>query len=103
MLGRPAASIKCTLYHLPASSEIAALAEGTTNSDGRVAAWDKTLVLQENSDYKIRFETEPYFKGNGVDSFFPYVEIAFTVKSTNEHYHVPVLLAPWSFSTYRGS
>lgn len=111
-VGRPAANIKCTLLSFPSTttpviaSDVAVLGVGYTNSDGRVTAWDtdgKELKLQEGAAYKMRFEVEEYFTRTGQETFFPYVEIAFRVRSTGEHYHVPLLLAGWSYSTYRGS
>lgn len=108
-IGRPAANIKCTLLTFPATSspiitsEVKALATGITNSDGRVTAWDSEFRLVEGAAYKMRFEVEEYFDRTGQETFFPYVEIAFRVRSTEEHYHVPLLLAGWSYSTYRGS
>jgi 5-hydroxyisourate hydrolase len=113
-IGRPAQNIKCTLLLFPStaspeiSSTASVLATGYTNSDGRVTAWQgedegKALVLKEGAVYKMRFEVEEYFARTGQETFFPYVEIAFRVRSTAEHYHIPLLLAGWSYSTYRGS
>ncbi|KAK6337802.1 hypothetical protein TWF696_001282 [Orbilia brochopaga] len=110
--GAPAATIPVTLTLL--SPSVAALADSsapapqtvasaTTNSDGRIAAWSSDFKIENGQVYKLRFETWEYFKGN---TFFPYVEVTFVVdmaKDGREHYHVPVLLAPWSYSTYRGS
>jgi len=76
---------------------------GSTNSDGRVAAWDSTFEIKDGEMYTLRFETWDYFKG---ETFFPFVEVTFVVKveeGKSGHYHVPLLLAPWSYSTYRGS
>ncbi|KAF8537262.1 hypothetical protein BDD12DRAFT_633424, partial [Trichophaea hybrida] len=112
-IGRPAPNIKCTLLLFPSTSpeitsSISVLATAYTNSDGRVTAWQgeeegKGLVLKEGAAYKMRFEVEEYFARTGQETFFPYVEIAFRVRSTAEHYHIPLLLAGWSYSTYRGS
>lgn len=113
-IGRPAQNVKCTLLVFASTtspaiaSEATVLATGLTNSDGRVTAWDtaetgKALVLQEGAAYKMRFEVEEYFARTAQETFFPYVEIAFRVRSTGEHYHIPLLLAGWSYSTYRGS
>ena len=111
-VGRPAANVKCTLLAFPTTnapaiaSEVAVLATGLTNADGRVTAWETAgvpLKLQPGAAYKMRFEVEEYFTRTGQETFFPYVEIAFRVRSTDEHYHVPLLLAGWSYSTYRGS
>lgn len=108
-IGRPASDIKCTLLQFPEGKlgiEATAdeLATGTTNQDGRVTSWSgEKLKLQDGAVYKIRFEVEEYFKRSGQETFFPFVEITFRVRSTQEHYHVPLLLAGWSYSTYRGS
>lgn len=106
VIGRPASSITCTLFQLPSGSssvQPTQLARGTTNSDGRVTAWDSDFKLENDGQYKIRFEVGDYFLSKNEKSFFPYVEIAFVVADIREHYHVPLLLAPWSYSTYRGS
>ncbi|KAL7268845.1 hypothetical protein RUND412_008515 [Rhizina undulata] len=111
--GKPAASIPCTLSRFlkladgsPSSSSFE-LAKGETNADGRVTEWAVRqkgiagkLVLEEGTAYKIRFETWDYFGG---ETFFPYVEVVFVVKEVGEHYHVPLLLSPYAYSTYRGS
>ncbi|TGZ78388.1 Hydroxyisourate hydrolase [Ascodesmis nigricans] len=99
--GRPAKGITCRLHQLSAAgTQATLLVTGTTNDDGRVTTWDGPLKLQDGGVYKMVFETGPYFAG---DTFFPIVEITFNVKTTAEHYHIPLLLAPWSYSTYRGS
>lgn len=59
------------------------------------------LVLDENAAYRMRFHIEEYFAGK--ECFFPYVDVAFVVKRTDEHYHIPLLLSPFGYSTYRGS
>lgn len=107
--GRPAANISVTLS-CQGSDVIFA---STTNSDGRIANWTASSessiasIIQKSSQennapsvWKIRFNTGAYF-GPG-NTFFPEVEVAFFVKD-GEHYHVPLLLSPYSYSTYRGS
>ncbi|KAK6523704.1 hypothetical protein TWF281_001677 [Arthrobotrys megalospora] len=108
--GAPAASVPVTLTllspsvgALSSSPEPTQIATGSTNSDGRITAWSSDFKIENGQVYKLRFETWEYFKGN---TFFPYVEVTFVVnmeKDGRDHYHVPVLLAPWSYSTYRGS
>lgn len=73
---------------------------GTTNDDGRVAE----LVPEglAPGDYRIVFATGEWFAAQGVTGFYPEVAITFTVDE-ERHYHVPVLLSPFAFSTYRGS
>ena len=75
------------------------LAEGVTNSDGRVTDLLTPGALKPGR-YLITFHVEAYL---GEGAFFPEVPIHFRVKDTAQHYHVPLLLSPFGFSTYRGS
>jgi len=75
---------------------------GVTDDDGRL----RTLTPQgpvEAGTYRIRFQTGAYFTAQSTPGFFPVVEIQFTVIDGAQHYHVPLLLNPYGFSTYRGS
>ena len=75
---------------------------GVTDDDGRL----RTLTAQgpvTPGTYRIRFQTGAYFTANGQTGFFPVVEIQFVVHDGAQHYHVPLLLSPYGFSTYRGS
>lgn len=113
--GKPAPDIPCTLSRFlkltdgTPSSSCFEVARAFTNADGRVTAWEMRqkgaagrLDVEEGFTYKIRFDTWEHFGG---ETFFPYVEVVFTVKEAGEgaHYHVPLLLSPYSYSTYRGS
>ena len=51
----------------------------------------------------MRFDTGAYFAASGTAGFYPYVEVVFTITAPAEHYHVPLLLSPFGYSTYRGS
>ncbi len=97
-LGKPAAGIAVELSMLKAG-EWQKLGAGATDADGRL----RTLLPQgapaADGDYRLRFETGPYLKQGG---FYPYVEIVFRVRGGG-HYHVPLLLSPYGYSTYRGS
>jgi 5-hydroxyisourate hydrolase/2-oxo-4-hydroxy-4-carboxy-5-ureidoimidazoline decarboxylase len=78
------------------------IAQGVTNKDGRIGDLlppDKTL---KNGNYKIVFETAKYFESMETKGFYPEVEIQFTVFDES-HYHVPLLINPFGYSTYRGS
>ncbi len=77
------------------------IGEGVTNDDGRVKPLLETIPRE--GTYRIRFEVADYFKHSQQEAFFPVVTIDFTVRSTTEHYHVPLLLNPFGYSTYRGS
>ncbi|ONH76638.1 5-hydroxyisourate hydrolase [Pichia kudriavzevii] len=74
------------------------LESGTTDSDGRIK-W-RTVVPQ--GTYSIRFFTKEYFQTTQRSTFFPWVDIVFTVEK-GEKYHVPLLLSNYGYSTYRGS
>lgn len=75
---------------------------GITDDDGRLRTLTQQGPVAEGT-YRIRFQTGPYFAARQVDAFFPVVEIQFTVGDGTQHYHVPLLLSPFGFSTYRGS
>lgn len=99
-LGKPAAGIEIILFNQNGDSwnEIA---RGITNIDGRVTDLLEKGKLSEGT-YRMRFETKPYFDKAGIRTFYPYVEIFFDIAG-GEHYHIPLLLSPFGYSTYRGS
>lgn len=125
-LGRPAANIPVTLTlsNPPSSLSPDNLKyTGTTNQDGRVVKWENSspfssdsldVVFQREGDqkYSLTFDTEAYFGQRGIKTFFPEVVVGFVVREDSEkgkgegkkeHYHVPVLLGPFGYTTYRGS
>ncbi len=75
---------------------------GITDDDGRLRTLTPAGPVQPGT-YRIRFQTGAYFAAQGLSGFFPVVEIQFTVADGAQHYHVPLLLSPYGFSTYRGS
>ena len=75
------------------------VAEGFTDADGRLALGPDSL---EPGTYAITFATGAYFAERDVEAFYPQVTVHFTVADTR-HYHVPLLLSPFGYSTYRGS
>lgn len=77
------------------------LARGETDDDGRLSAGLPAEL--EPGVYALRFEVEPYFVRRGVDAFYPHAEVVFKIVAADEHYHVPLLLSPFGYSTYRGS
>lgn len=99
--GKPADGITVVLYS-GANDLWTEIARGKTDGDGRVKDLLPTGSLLEIGLYKLRFETKDYFDKDGIKTFYPFVEIVFDVQFT-EHYHVPLLLNPFGFSTYRGS
>ncbi|TGD80676.1 hydroxyisourate hydrolase [Hymenobacter wooponensis] len=99
--GKPATGVAVTLYRQQAQSW-AELAYGTTNSDGRISDLLPKEEILPLGIYKLKFLTQPYFDQQDVVTFYPFVEIVFAI-SSSEHYHVPLLLNPFGYSTYRGS
>jgi 5-hydroxyisourate hydrolase len=98
--GRPAAGIAATLLQ-QSSAGWEALASAVTDADGRVGEFGPEAL--DAGVYKVRFETGVFFASRSQDTFYPSIEIVFEVKDRSEHYHVPLLLSPFAYSTYRGS
>ncbi len=131
LTGTPAANLPVTLTLLSSPSSNTTTQNptftATTNADGRVANWSPSPATAGSSpnvpallaslpasdsktNWAVRFEVGPWYEAQGVESFWPEVEVKFTVKGRGKegeggwrHYHVPVLLGPWNYSTYRGS
>lgn len=99
--GKPAQGVTIILYQRQNNLWVE-LAVGVTNADGRIPNLLAEDTLLAFGTYKIKFETKEYFDRQLLQTFYPLVEIIFDVQ-TNEHYHVPLLLNPFGYSTYRGS
>jgi 5-hydroxyisourate hydrolase len=93
--GRPASGVPVRLE----DASGAMLAEAVTDADGRVASLAPDPLSP--GEYRLRFDTDAYFAGR--DAFYPEVVVAFRVADPEQHYHVPLLLSPFAYSTYRGS
>lgn len=93
--GTPAVGVGLTL----GTVDGAVVATGTTDADGRAALGPDVLA---RTDHVLRFDTGAYFATTGAPTFHPFVIVAFSVTGT-EHLHVPLLLSPFAYSTYRGS
>jgi 5-hydroxyisourate hydrolase len=96
-LGRPAAGVPVRLE--TADSHV--LAEATTNDDGRVPELGPDTV--EPGTYRLVFDVAAYTAATGQSCFFPEVSITFALTDPAQHHHVPLLLSPFAYSTYRGS
>jgi 5-hydroxyisourate hydrolase len=99
--GKPAEGITIVLYqqHTDGWREITI---GTTNNDGRIPHFLKKDATLEPGIYKMAFDTQPYFEKQAILTFYPLVEITFRIRN-GDHYHIPLLLSPFGYSTYRGS
>jgi 5-hydroxyisourate hydrolase len=94
--GRPAAGVAVTLI----DSTGATIATAPTNEDGRIPALGEDLVA---GIYRLHFDTGSYFAELDVPTFYPEIVITFEITDARGKYHVPVLLSPYAYSTYRGS
>jgi 5-hydroxyisourate hydrolase len=101
-LGRPAAGLRLRLERLADDGSATLVTEATTNEDGRVAPLMAPGSLAAVT-YRMTFDTGPYFAATHRTGFYPYVSIVFTITAPDEHHHVPLLLSPYGYSTYRGS
>lgn len=101
-VGTPAAGVPVTLDRLDGSGW-KTLASGVTGDDGRLRDLlpDETQIAP--GTYRLRFDTAVYFRARGVETFYPQVEVIFLIKDAAQHYHVPLLVSPFGYSTYRGS
>jgi len=99
--GKPANAVSVILYQFN-HGQWEKIAGGVTNADGRIPDLLNKEARMELGTYKLRFETQSYFARESVPTFYPFVEIVFDV-TAEEHYHVPLLLNPFGYSTYRGS
>ena len=97
--GKPAQGVSVQLEYLK-NGTFTPAATGVTDADGRVRDWKFEMLT---GTYRIRFEIAGYFESLKEKSFYPYVEIVFEVDNADQHYHVPLLLSAYGFSTYRGS
>ncbi len=94
--GSPAAGVPVTL----SDAEGSVMAAASTDDDGRVASlYDGELA----GVYRLRFDTAEYFESQDITGFYPEVVIAFEIADPAAKYHVPLLLSPYAYSTYRGS
>jgi 5-hydroxyisourate hydrolase len=101
-LGHPATGLEVRLAVFDDQSQWRDLGVQTTNAAGRVSDLLAGAALEARR-YRLTFETERYFVRNAQPVFYPSIEVMFRVEATTEHYHIPILLSPFGYSTYRGS
>lgn len=100
--GAPAAGVRVTLARESAPGEWTGIGQGTTDTDGRL----KTLLAPgalRSGAFRITFAVGDYFAARGVESFYREVCVEFIVRDASAHHHVPLLVSPYGYSTYRGS
>jgi len=100
--GRPAGGVAVTL-ELQSDQGWQVLGQGKTDADGRLKDLLPDDFTFAAGVYRLTFATGAYFAARNIESFYPQVSISFIVRDAAEHYHVPLLLSPFGYSTYRGS
>ena len=100
--GCPAHGVRIELFHQKINLTWIKLSEGTTNADGRIPNLIPKEAPLDFGLYKMVFYVESYFNACRVQGFYPKVEIEFFIRDES-HYHIPLLLSPFGYSTYRGS
>jgi 5-hydroxyisourate hydrolase len=97
--GRPAANVPVTLERQE-SAGWRSIAQASTDADGRA----RDLITEVTAGtYRLTFEVASYFSGHGQDTFYPLVSVVFEIRNPQERHHVPLLVSPYGYSTYRGS
>ena len=101
--GKPASGVPVRLERQDSSGKWFSLGSGQTDQDGRCAQLLPDGAPLTGGVYRLTFDTGNYFAACGVEGLYPAVEILFRVKSGESHFHIPLLLSPNSYTTYRGS
>ncbi len=101
--GRPAGGVPVVLEVQSAEGDWNKLGKGTTDAEGRLQSLLPDGSPLAAGTYRLRFDTAAYFSSQKLTGFYPQVTVVFTVLDTAQHYHVPLLLSPFGYSTYRGS
>jgi 5-hydroxyisourate hydrolase len=102
-LGRPASGVPVLLeFHAP-TDEWQILGRGVTDADGRVRDLLTAGSQITPGNYRLTFDTGDYFAALNIDGFYSGVTVSFMIRDATQHYHVPLLLSPFGYSTYRGS
>lgn len=101
--GRPAPGVSVVLEHQQPGGEWMRVGDGRTDADGRL----RSLLAEGRKPaagiYRLTFDTRRYFTALDVRAFYPSVTVTFEIIENGGHYHVPLLLSPFGYSTYRGS
>jgi len=100
--GAPAAGVGVSL-DLKLGEGWQRVGAGTTDADGRLHSLLPSDHLLAAGIYRLTFASGDYFAALGITGFYPEIQITFVIDSPDQHYHVPLLLSPFGYSTYRGS
>jgi 5-hydroxyisourate hydrolase len=100
--GCPARGVSVTLER-QSSMGWEIIGKGATDEDGRLRGLLDSEAILQTGNYRLTFDTGNYFAQQQIEGFYPQVTVAFAVRDAAQHYHVPLLLSPFGYSTYRGS
>ena len=101
--GRPAAGVGVILERQGPGGELQSISRARTDADGRVRELVPGAIDLEEGTYRLTFESGAYFESLEIEGFYPRVSVLFSVRDPTQHHHVPLLLSPYGYSTYRGS
>jgi 5-hydroxyisourate hydrolase len=102
-LGKPASAVPVHLERRAAQGTWQPIASEVTDSDGRCKDLVPAGTPVSTGVYRIRFDTERYYSRHQVDGLYPEIIVTFAVRNAGAHYHIPLLLSPNAYTTYRGS
>lgn len=100
--GKPASGIAIRLEHLEGAGA-ALIGRGQTDPDGRLRDLVPEGAVISAGTHRLTFDTGAYFAATSTEAFYPEVSVVFEIRDPRQHYHVPLLLSPYGYSTYRGS
>jgi 5-hydroxyisourate hydrolase len=101
MRGTPAAGLSVTLLMRQPDGDWKVIGRAETDSDGRVRALTDDEL--EGGEYRLEFDTRPYFERSGLNAYYPEVSVVVTLEDGAEHLHVPLLLSTYGYTTYKGT
>jgi 5-hydroxyisourate hydrolase len=101
--GRPADGVHVALEVQNPDESWSSLTEAWTDEDGRVKPFFLVESHLDAGTYRLVFDTEGYFSRLEIEAFYPQVSVIFKINDEPQHYHVPLLISPFGYSTYRGS
>ena len=101
--GQPARNVSVRLERQESNGDWRLLASAQTDQDGRCVPLPAESDALTAGIYRLRFDTGTYFGSHNIDSLYPMVEVTFRVRDGEQHFHIPLLLSPHGYTTYRGS
>jgi 5-hydroxyisourate hydrolase len=101
-IGKPAAGVRVSLLRIENAIRTI-IGSGETDADGRFKDLVPKSAALAAGIYELTFETAPFFLARGIKPFHPRVSVTFEITDPNQHFHVPLLISPFGYTTYRGS